>query len=199
MVLPQTSSQRLQARHGYLSEEPGALEIFGRSFRENFPKVCEGRKVIICDCSIIKDPCDHKYLRNHTGRHFENVERLVDHEDFVGLNMSMQDIDDQQVLIIDACVHGRHRSVANKEVQAELFFDRRHNTQRGNIHLLDLQAGRQWTHLCNRDCPECNCSSQRFKMLMKKGNDCSEGFVQRREWLHLQEQDINLSVCSSRK
>ena len=87
--------------------EKGALVIFERSFRENFPKLCKGRKVIICDHSIIKDPCDDRYLRGHTGRQYKTVEKLVDHKDFVGLNMPLQDIDDQPVLIIDACVHGR--------------------------------------------------------------------------------------------
>ena len=59
-------------RSGYLSTEKYVLEIFERSFRKNFPKFCERRKVIIIDNSMIMGAQDDRYLlRSHTGRHYK--------------------------------------------------------------------------------------------------------------------------------
>ena len=139
-----------------------------------------GRKVIITDCATIKDPQDDKYLRGHTGGHFKTVEKLVYHEDFVRMNEPLQEIDDRPVLLVCACVHGRHRSVADKEILFELFHDRRYNKQDGNIHMLDLQAGRQWKKLCANDCEDCNTRNQRFREAMNKGKDLLKRFCPRR-------------------
>ena len=100
----------------YLTAGRDAKSIFERSFRANFSKLCEGRIVIILDCTIIKaDPNDDWTTRKHTDRHFVTVKKLVANPEFVGMNMPLQDIrDDEPILIIDACIHGRHRSVATK-------------------------------------------------------------------------------------
>ena len=171
---------RHSPRQGYLCTEKGALAIFERSFRKNFSKLCEGRKVIIIDNSLIKDPRDDKYLRGHAGRHFKTVEKLVDHKDFVRMNEPLQEVDDLPVLIICACIHGRHRSVADKEVLFGLFYDRRYNKQDGNIHMLDLQAAKQWTKLCDNDCEDFDTRSSIFREAMYKGKDLLKMFFPRK-------------------
>ena len=112
--------ERFKPWAGFLTTAKDAKKIFETSFRMNFPEVCN---VIIVDCSTIKaDPGDDSSLTGRTGRHYKTVENLVDHVHFTRMNMPLQDIrPDQKILVINACVHGRHRSVANKECQFKVF------------------------------------------------------------------------------
>ena len=135
------------------------------------------------DCSTIRaDPGDDWSLRGHTGRHYKMVERIVDHPDFVGMNMPLQDIrDDQKSLVNNACVHCRHRSVANKECQFKGFHSRRYDGKRGNIEMIDLQAGKHWKHLCAPDCVDWDMKSHRFLDALIRGGDLLQTLIRKRK------------------
>ena len=112
-------------RAGYLSTEKGALTVFERSFRENFPQNMRMAKSHYCRL------LDYQRSRRPQISTRSHVKALQDSWEvsrpprFRGTSMPLQDIDDQPTLIVDTCVHGRNRSIAEKEVHFELFFNRR--------------------------------------------------------------------------
>ena len=77
-------------------------------------------------------------------------------------------MDDGPVVIICVCNPSRHRSVANKECLHELFHDRRYNNQQGKIHMIDLQAQKQWKGLRGKNFPDCNIQDPKNKQAVKK-------------------------------
>ena len=155
---------------GFLTDNQQGAGIAKSSFRSCFPELCEGRQVIFLDCTLVKaDPGDDGELRGHTGRHWRNVEKFVDHPSFEELNGGLKEIDPEaNILIVCFCNQGRHRSVAEKEVLYDLFKRKWFGSRRGNVTQIDLQR-KQWKRLCAPDCVDCDCKSRAFKDAINEG------------------------------
>ena len=115
------------------------------------------------------DPGDDGELRKHTGRHWRNVEKYVEHPNFEELNGGLKEIDPgANLLIVCFCNQGRHRSVAEKEMLCELFKQKWFGSRRGNVLPIDLQR-KQWKKLCAPDCEDCDCKSRAFNKAIERG------------------------------
>ena len=158
------------------------MQLFEKSFRINYPELCKGRNVIIVDCTRVKaDPGDDMSLRGHTGRHWKTVEKLVDHREFEDMNEPLKLLHlDKKNLVINVCVKGRHRSVANKECQFGALTTYMYNGNPAPIDCLDLQAQSHWKHLCRKACKECDMKSNRYKEAIRKGEKLIGHFVPER-------------------
>ena len=111
-----------------------------------------------------------KKLRGHTGRHSINMTNFVGDENFPILNRALREVrDDKDILIVNFCHHGRHRSVANKEVQFALFTNKWFNGQRRMIGMIDLQSARHWGRPCSKHCRDCDMTHSDFAEAIPEG------------------------------
>ena len=165
-----------------MEKEENAKQIFEKSCRLSFPKLCRNRNVIIVNCTEIKaDPSDDMSLRGHTGRQWKTIEKIVDHEDFTGMNSPLQDLRlGEKTLVITACAHRRHHSVANEECQFEVIASRMCDGDNDAIGMIDLPAQSPWKRLCSKGCIECNMTSNRFINALIKSEDLLKNLVPRR-------------------
>ena len=82
-------------------------------------------------------------LSGHTGRHWKTIEKIVDHKDLTGLNSLLQNLClGEKTLVITACAHRRHHSVANKECQFEVIASRMCDGDNDAIGMIDFPAHR---------------------------------------------------------
>jgi len=153
-------------------------QLFEKSFRANFPDICRDRNIVIIDCTRIKaDPGEDKSLRGHCGRHWKNVQNHVDHKDFVDLNSPLKELRiDKKNLVINVCVQGRHRSVANKECQ-RMLISRMYNGDGSPIEMIDLQSQSHWRNLCKKECEACNMKSKEFLAAENKAYDLLKHYI----------------------
>jgi hypothetical protein len=153
-------------------------QLFEKSFRANFPDMCRDRNIVIIDCTRIKrDPGEDKSLRGHCGRHWKNVQNHVDHKDFVDLNSPLKELRiDKKNLVINVCVQGRHRSVANKECQ-RMLISRMYNGDGSPIEMIDLQSQSHWRYLCKKECEACNMKSKEFLAAENKAYDLLKHYI----------------------
>ena len=154
------------------------VQLFEKSFRANFPDICRGRNIVIIDCTRIKaDPSEDMSLRGHCGRHWKNVQNHVDHKDFVDLNSPLKELRiDKKNLVINVCVQGRHRSVANKECQ-RMLISRMYNGDGSPIEMIDLQSQSHWRYLCKKECEACNMKSKEFLAAENKAYDLLKHYI----------------------
>ena len=153
-------------------------QLFEKSFRANFPDICRDRNIVIIDCTRIKrDPGEDKSLRGHCGRHWKNVQNHVDHKDFADLNSPLKELRiDKKNLVINVCVQGRHRSVANKECQ-RMLISRMYNGDGSPIEMIDLQSQSHWRYLCKKECEACNMKSKEFLAAENKAYDLLKHYI----------------------
>ena len=83
---------------------------------------------------------------------------------------------DKNNLLINACVQGRHRSVANKECHLNAI-SRMYKGHASHIEMIDLQEDSHWTHLCKSDCVPCNLKSKEFAESENKAYELLKHFV----------------------
>ena len=105
------------------------------------------------------------------------MQKHVDHKEFVDMNSQLKELRlDKKNLVINACVQGRHRSVANKECQLKVI-SRMYKGDVASIELIDLQAQTHWRHLCKKECIACNLKSQEFLVAENKAYDLLKHYI----------------------
>ena len=89
------------------------LNDFLRSFEQNYPELCEERKIIVIDCTVITDPDHDKSLRDHLGTHPQTWAQVLAHKDFATSHAGLAKLSTTgNNLVITLCKSGCHRSVA---------------------------------------------------------------------------------------
>jgi hypothetical protein len=131
---------------------------FVKSFKTNYPVLCEGREITVVDCLGLRDPGHDKSLRNHRGTHDATLRKTVEASRFQQVNEPLRKIGemhDKKHLAINVCKQGRHRSVANKTIQKPALREHFCDNDPDQIRDLDLAYPSHWRYLC-KDCDHCD-------------------------------------------
>ena len=161
---------------GYLDNQE-CMEDFRASMKDNYPELCKDRNIIVIDCTNYVDPGQDKSLRSHIGRHHTTMERIVDNEKFAEVNKPLRDLRrSKKNLVVNVCTVGRHRSVANSELQVETIRQNLYNHQ-DSVATIDLQADTHWKGLCAKGCPSCDVRSEKHHGTFDKAHDILKSIV----------------------
>lgn len=128
------------------------------SFNLNYPGLCEGRRVIVVHCIAYKhDPeTEGKELRGHKGSHHETLRWIIAADNYQEINAPLEHVCfDGKNLVINVCKVGRHRAVANKEMQLPTLASILYDNDNARIGSVDLQSLTDWKHLCSESCTHC--------------------------------------------
>ena len=99
---------------GHKNYDPQSRERFLRSFIANFADLVDGRKIIVIDCTVIKNPEKEKGLYRHLGTHPETWRQVLKHHHFRYMHEELRTLSPtEKNLIICVCRSGCHRSVAS--------------------------------------------------------------------------------------
>ena len=52
------------------------------SFEKNYPELCKERKIIVIDCTVIRNPDHDNSLRDHLGIHPQTWAQVLAHKEF---------------------------------------------------------------------------------------------------------------------
>jgi hypothetical protein len=109
------------------------------------------------------------------------VQKHVDHKEFVDMNSQLKELRlDKKNLVINACVKGRHRSVANKELQRTVVA-RLYNGEGSSVEMIDLQSESHWQYLCGKKCDDCSMKSKEFRAAENKAYDLLKHYIPQRQ------------------
>ena len=162
----QTYGKVVKADH--LSDNPGARERFLRSFRKNFPSLCEGRNIQVVDCTAFRNPGDDETGRRHTGAHPDIMHNVYTHKLFRQVHSDLRSMTPTgKNLVIIVCRSGRHRSVASALACSDVIRQRMYNGEQGTVRAVHLQQDTHWNRLCHQSCSECNLNNTRREKMMR--------------------------------
>ena len=105
------------------------------------------------------------------------MERIVDNKKFAEINKPLRDLRrNKKNLVVNVCTVGRHRSVANSELQVETIRQNLYNNQ-DSVGTIDLQSDTHWKNLCAKGCPSCDPRSEKHVGALDKAGDILESIV----------------------
>ena len=153
----------------HLSERnPGARERFLRSFRKNFPSLCEGRNIQVVDCTAFRNPGDDETGRRHTGAHPDIMHNVYTHKLFRQVHSDLRSMTPTgKNLVIIVCRSGRHRSVASAIACSDVIRERMYNGEQGTVRAVHLQQDTHWNGLCHQACSACDLKNIRREKMMR--------------------------------
>ena len=153
----------------HLSERnPGARERFLRSFRKNFPSLCEGRNIQVVDCTAFRNPGDDETGRRHTGAHPDIMHNVYTHKLFRQVHSDLRKMTPTgKNLVIIVCRSGRHRSVASAIACSDVIRERMYNGEQGTVRAVHLQQDTHWNGLCHQACSACDLKNIRREKMMR--------------------------------
>ena len=153
----------------HLSERnTGARERFLRSFRKNFPSLCEGRNIQVVDCTAFRNPGDDETGRRHTGAHPDIMHNVYTHKLFRQVHSDLRKMTPTgKNLVIIVCRSGRHRSVASAIACSDVIRERMYNGEQGTVRAVHLQQDTHWNRLCHQACRECDLKNIRREKMMR--------------------------------
>ena len=93
---------------------------FVRSFKDNYPGMCDGRSTWTIDCRKFDDPDNDRSLRTHICRNPRIMKSNLKSENYHALHSRLYDgvhrFFSSRNIVIMICRSGRHHSVANAEL-----------------------------------------------------------------------------------
>ena len=103
-------------------------DMFLRSFKRNYPRLCEDREIIVIDCNQFHDPEKDKdrSLKEHRGTHWKIQAGVLSDRNFNRIMDPLKEFNNipGKKLIICVCRSGRHRSEATRPmVHTTLCYD----------------------------------------------------------------------------
>ena len=79
-------------------------EIFSKSFKDNYPTLCQGRDIYIIDCTGFDSPEHDLRLRSHTGNHPTILKSIVESQKFTIINTVVRELKPfRKNLVINVC------------------------------------------------------------------------------------------------
>ena len=164
----QRQTYRNVVKADHLSDNPGARERFLRSFRKNFPSLCEGRNIQVVDCTAFRNPGDDETGRRHTGAHPDIMHNVYTHKLFRQVHSDLRSMTPTgKNLVIIVCRSGRHRSVASAIACSDVIRERMYNGEQGTVRVVHLQQDTHWNGLCHQACSACDLKNIRREKMMR--------------------------------
>ena len=163
----QSKTYGTMVKAGHLSDNPAARERFLRSFRKNFPSLCEGRNIQVVDCTVFRNPGHDEIGRRHTGAHPDIMHNVYTNKLFREVHSDLRSMTPTgKNLVIIVCRSGRHRSVASALACSDVIQQRMYNGEQGTVCAVHLQQETHWNRLCHQSCSECNLNNARKQEIM---------------------------------
>ena len=100
--------------NGHLNYDGESRKGFLCSFRANYWELCEGRKITVIDCTVIKNPDYDKRLCYHLGTHPQTWSQVLKHQNFRTSHVELAKLTStEKNLVICVCKSGCHRSLVS--------------------------------------------------------------------------------------
>ena len=141
---------------GHRNYDKEAYSGFMHSFRVHCSELCEGRNIILIDCTVIENPEHDKALRNHLGTNPETWAQVVAHDMFTDCHDNLTKLSStKKNLVICVCRSGCHRSLASA-YSIEHVIQKVHGADRQNkgVEIINLHALHHQAHKCKM-CRRC--------------------------------------------
>ena len=141
---------------GHPNYNPQSRQRFLCSFIVNFADLVGGRKIIVIDCTVIKNPEKEKRLRWHLGTHPETWWQVLKHKHFQCSHDELRKLSPtEKNLIICVCRSGCHRSVASSYSIAPVIKANLYGGDPKAVKTAHLQEQHHDHNKCNM-CTECD-------------------------------------------